>query len=447
MGKEMNLINKQVLVIGLGVSGRAAADFLLKSGAKVAAVDRSKELLETHEQVIQLRHQGMSVYLETDPLELDSYDFVVVSPGIPPTHPVHQKALKEGKEVIGEVELACRSIAQPFLAITGSNGKTTTTLLVEHVLKTSGYKAKALGNIGIPLTQALMDSPDAKEILVVELSSWQLETLKSQVIDAAVILNITPNHLDRHLSMQAYAAAKIGIKNCLKPGKNLWMGSEYYREFLPLIQSHPVMTFGYSADCDIFCDKQNVIVKDEVEFTLPQEYRAFISHDVENMMAAFALCKEVGIEAKQFMTAFASFKKPPHRIEFVRKLNGVSYYDDSKGTNLEAVIKAVQSMKGTTILIAGGVHKGTAYTPWIKAFAGKVRCICAIGQAAEQIKSELGLQMHVNVFADLNEAILYAAAHAKFGENVLLSPGCASYDMFKDYQHRGQEFKRLINDL
>jgi UDP-N-acetylmuramoylalanine--D-glutamate ligase len=445
--------NRKVFIIGLGISGQTAAQFLLEQGAKVSASDKNRALF-TSEPVGRLIQQGMILFSENEDFEINTYDFFVVSPGVPTSNPIYKKALELKKEVIGEVELACRSIKQFFLAITGSNGKTTTTLLVEHVLRKSNLNAKALGNIGVPLTQALLRSvpgdslvSDSTDIIIAELSSWQLETLESKIIDAAAILNITPNHLDRHHTMEAYAKAKIKIKNCLKNGKKLVMGVESYREFRPLVQNYPTITFGYTSDCDIFCDTKQVFIKDNVEFILPIAYRGIKSHDVENMMAAFALCKEVGISSDKFIEAFGSFKKPPHRIEFVRLLKGVSYYNDSKATNLDAVMKGVQSLKGTTILIAGGVHKGASYHPWICSFNDKVKVICAIGEASQQIKDEVGKNILVEIFSDLKEAVLYASKYATPGENVLLSPGCASYDMFKDYQHRGEEFKHLINSL
>ena len=176
-------------------------------------------------------------------------------------------------------------------------------------------------------------------------------------------------------------------------------------------------------------------------------YRGWVTHDVENLLAAYALCKTQGIFSEEFLKAFKTFRKPPHRIEFVRTWRGVNYYDDSKGTSLDAVEKAVLSMKGPTILIAGGLHKGAAYTPWLTAFAGKVRCVCAIGQAAELIQNDLGQELLVKRCGTLEGAVEYASQMARKGDNVLLSPGCASYDMFVSYHHRGEEFQRIVNAL
>lgn len=438
--------NQKILILGLGISGRSAARYLLKHGANVWGVDQNKEILDTHEEVSLLKLQGLHALHEGDLSSSKNFDKVVVSPGVPPTHPLYHSALDCGVEVLGEIELACRHLKNPCVAITGSNGKTTTTLLVEHALNFSGIAAKAIGNIGIPLTD-VVDHMEPNVVLVMELSSWQLETLQSKVLDAGAILNITPNHLDRHPTMECYAQAKFNLKNCLKEGKTLYLGEQCFLDFPAFVEGSKGETFGYSPSCSLYCDRNAVIKNQIIEFLLPDEYKGKISHDVENMMAAYALCRDRGLSGKQFANSLPSFKKPPHRIEFVKKIKGVAYYDDSKGTNLDAVAKAVNSMKGPTILIAGGLHKGAAYTPWLKAFGNKVRYICAIGQAAEQIKSELSPQMSVKKFMTLEEALKHAASIAEEGENVLLSPGCSSYDMFKNYEHRGDEFKRMVHAL
>lgn len=445
----LELKNKTVLVIGLGLSGRSAACFLLKRGAAVWGIDGNRELLTNHPEVLELIKTGLIAKHESDAIDLGQFDFVVVSPGVPPHHPFYAGAQKAGIEIIGEIELACRFLDQPFLAVTGTNGKTTTTLLIAHVLNESGKLASALGNVGVPLTAELDSSEFGLDghILVVELSSFQLETLKSKVIDAGVILNITPDHLDRYPDMQAYAAAKLRLKDCLKPKGNLYIFEPTYHEFADLLLDLKPLTYGYSPGCTYYTDLQRVYFKNAVEYFLPPDYRGLESHDVENMIAAYALCKEMGVTAEQFLKALESFKKPSHRLEFVRFLNDVAYYDDSKGTNIDAVIRAVNSLKGEIILIAGGVDKGAAYTPWIKAFAGKVKCVFAIGQAAFKIKHDLSHSLPVEERPSLEVAVKDATSLAKPGQVVLLSPGCSSFDMFRDYAHRGEEFKRIVNAL
>lgn len=445
----MELKNKKVLVIGLGLSGRSAAHFLLNRGAEVWGVDRNQEMLLKHSDILALKQKGLVAKHETEIFPINQFDFVVVSPGVPPTNPYYETALQEGIEVIGEIELACRFINQPFLAVTGTNGKTTTTLLIAHVLNESGLLARALGNVGVPLISELDASDFGLEgqILVVELSSFQLETLNRKIVDAGVILNITPDHLDRYPDMEAYAAAKIRLKDCLKPSGKLYTFKETFEEYKKLFGNDHPLTYGYSSDCTYFLDQEKLLLNNRTEFLLPQEFCGLKSHDLENMVAAYALCKEMGVTAEQFLKAFSTFKKPSHRLEFVRSIKDVAYYDDSKGTNIDAVIRAVNSLKGDIILIAGGVDKGAAYTPWIQAFAGRVKCVFAIGQAAMKIKEDLSASLPVEECSTLEMAVQDATSIAKPGQVVLLSPGCSSFDMFRDYAHRGEEFQRIVNAL
>lgn len=445
----MIMQNKHVLVLGLGISGRAVAKFLLNRKAAVVAMDRQIDLLIKHPDMQELIQNGLSVVPETTSLKMSTFDLVVVSPGISTSHPYYQAAQAAGIEVIGEIELACRFIKQPFLAITGTNGKTTTTLLTAHVLNQNGKLARALGNLGTPLISEI-DSSDLivdQQIFVVELSSFQLDTLHEKVVDAGAILNITPDHLDRYSSMKAYAAAKFHLKDCLKPKGKLYLFEKTYHEYKNLVNECPIILYGYSKACSLRADKEFVYMGKNDQFKLPQDYVGKESHDVENMMAAYGLCKEMGISSDQFLQALSTFKKPAHRIEFVRSLKDVAFYDDSKGTNIDAVIRAVESLKGEIILIAGGVDKGAAYTPWIQAFGGRVKGVFAIGQAANKIKTDLASHISVKECPTLEAAVKNAMSLAKPGQVVLLSPGCSSFDMFRDYAHRGEEFKRIVNEL
>lgn len=439
---------KRVLVLGLGISGCSAARFLLRRGADVVGADQNIERLSSDPEIAKLRHAWMEVLHDSDPCDIKHFDFIVASPGIAPSHPYLQQAAAAGIEVIGEVELACRSITQKCLAITGTNGKTTVTLLVAHVLTHAGMPARALGNVGIPLTSAVehIDS-HSHEIFVIELSSFQLDTLHRRFIDAGVILNITPDHLDRYGTMEAYAKSKIHLYDCIKPAGKLFVEERCLKEFYPHFQRCHYESYGYDKDSVIHTDTRNVFVKGHGSFALPQPYQGKKSHDVENLMAAYALCREAGITNSQFLAALETFKKPSHRIEFVRTVNGVHFYDDSKGTNLDAVIRAVDTLDGNIILIAGGVDKGAPYTAWLNSIAKKIKFICAIGKAANKIQSDLGQHIPVELFSTLDDAVAHAARLSQAGDTVLLSPGCSSYDMFKDYAHRGEEFQRIVKAL
>lgn len=376
------------LVIGLGISGKAAVSLLELQGYSVTGFDDRLSNLE---------------------IAWDGIDLVVVSPGVEPSHKLYQEALARQIPLIGEAELALSHLQgkQRMLGVTGTNGKTTVTLLLEHVLTMSGYPAKALGNVGIPLSAYALD-PHQDEILVVELSSYQLETMVTPVFDGAVLLNITPDHLDRYGNMHAYALAKWRLQHLLKPSAPFFVERQVMEQF-------PLGTG--------------------------------VIREMDNVAAAWALAQVIGVKKEQFFAAVKSFKKPPHRIEWVRELNGVTFFDDSKGTNVDAVICAVASMKGPTILIVGGVDKGGSYLPWKSAFTGKVKRMLAIGEAAPKIIGELGNDFIVEHVDSLEDAIKKAHKHAVFGDCVLLSPGCSSYDMFRDYAHRGEVFQQTVMEI
>lgn len=433
------LKDKKILIIGLGVSGSSAAAFLLQKGAVVYAYDDNPDRHKSAD-ISALVEKGLMLISGND---FSPPDLVVLSPGVPATHPIAALAKESKCEIIGEIELACRFLSQRMLGITGTNGKTSVTLLTAHVLNCAGIPARALGNSGIALTSALLQPLDSAEVLVVELSSYQLENLHTRCLDGAALLNITPDHLDRYSSMDEYAAAKLRIASCLKNGGELYIEAGCASQYA----SPHAFTFGYDPSCAIYCDLENIYFHSELQFPLPDRLRKRKSHEIDNMMASYALCRMAGVSGRLFAASYATFVKPPHRIELIRIHKGISYINDSKGTNLDAVIKAVDSIDGKVILIAGGLDKGASYQPWLKVFAEKVRCICAIGQAGSKIKQELGNDIPVRLYPSLNDAV-YAASHvAKWGETVLLSPGCSSFDMFKDYAHRGNEFRRLVEAL
>lgn len=413
---------KTLLVIGMGVSGRSASSFLLSQGAKVIAYDKNMDSLKEDQSIKSLKDQGLE-FFDTNPLK--GFDAIVVSPGVPFNTPIYQEALQSGIEIIGEVELALRHISSHCVGVTGTNGKTTVTLLIEHVLNKSGISAKAVGNVGVPLT-SMIDSPG--EVFVIELSSYQLETMHSKVLDAAVLLNITPDHLERYGNIEEYAKAKARIFECVKPSGRSFISEKCDLEWKDLFESKDLFIY----------DRDKSVLK---------QINDKSSHDYENLLAAYTICQQWGVNAEQFALAQASFVKPPHRIEFVGNIRGVNFIDDSKGTNIDAVIKAVESVNGPIILIAGGVDKGFSYSSWIKPFKGKVRLICVIGEASNKMQAELSSSFPVERFSSLEEAVHFSMKNASIGNTVLLSPGCSSYDMFTDYTHRGREFQRIVKEL
>jgi UDP-N-acetylmuramoylalanine--D-glutamate ligase len=441
-------IMTSALVFGLGVSGRKAAKLLIDRGMKVTAVDSRSLLLKTDPEVSLLCEKGL-LLLDEKTIDFAKYSFGVLSPGIPFSHPFVCRANEGGLEFIGEIELAFRFLPatakNPMLGITGTNGKTTVTLLVEHVLKGSGRLARALGNVGVPLIEAVENlAPD--ETCVIELSSFQLEALKSKSLDAGVILNITPDHLDRYGSMENYAKAKSLLFDAVKQGGKCFADHKTYSEFSKYLP-HQVEVYGYDPSLALWSDGKQLFYCGKPAFELPSDLKGRKSHDLENLMAAFALCFSLGVQPVEFLKGYSSFAKPEHRIEYVTEIQGIKFYNDSKGTNIDAVVRAVESLPGPIHLIAGGVHKGAPYTSWKSAFEGKVKSVFAIGEAAKMIQKDLEGTVEVILCEKLEDAVQSAFKIAAFGETILLSPGCSSYDMFKDYEHRGREFKRIVHLL
>ena len=408
----------KVIVLGLGISGKAAAHFLNKRGDKVLGVDR---IVQTFEEI--------QVVAESSPIQLEGIDLVVKSPGITQTHPWVVAARARNVPIIGEIDLALAELKKKdktLFGITGSNGKTTTTLMAAHLLNVYGKKAIAAGNVGIPLI-AQVDSE--ADVFVVELSSFQLEEIvENRVLDGAVILNITPNHLDRHPSFEHYRQAKLSIASCLKENAPLYVSEQVAKQCSSLLSGYEIF------DC----------MKEKVETILSLGYRVSLyPHDLENVTAAFLLTH---IPAEILKKGIETFARPPHRLEFVRRVAGVTYINDSKATSVDAVIKAVQAIQAPIILIAGGVDKGGAYYDWLPHFREKVVRVLALGAAAIRIKRELAPEIVVDLVSSLEEGVHMASKIAVTGCTVLLSPGCSSYDRFKDYQHRGETFKKIVEE-
>lgn len=395
----MKLKGKRVVILGFGISGRAAARFLVSQGAKVTAIDDRAESLE--------KEPGVCFKSALQ----DDDEILIVSPGIPPSHILYREAKSRQIPVWGETELACRYLKQRAIAITGTNGKTTVTKLIAHVLNDQGIPAAALGNIGIPLAGY---QPAGDEVAVVELSSYQLETMETAAFDIGVVLNITLDHIERYGSQEAYTQAKMRLRSCLKPGAPFYVHPQL---LLHGGRSYITEEFGW-----------------ESPFTFEQE----------NLCAAFQCVSFFGVGSSQFLQSVQTFQKPPHRLEFVGEVEGVSYYNDSKGTNIDAVIKAVMALPGKIHLIAGGMDKGGSYAPWISEFSGKVATIALIGEAADKIEQQLAGHFSIEKCGTLEKAFSYCRMQACSGETILLSPGCSSFDQYRNFEQRGEEFRRLI---
>lgn len=431
------------IVLGLGVSGVAAARFLIKQGSLVIGIDeRCAHLEMATDSLSSLQQIGVHLQSESEPIDWSEIKELIVSPGISPQHPFYVEAAKRLIPIRGEAELALshfnlEAVAvdplfkRKLVAITGTNGKTTVTLLVEHILNHAGISAKALGNVGEALCDYLL-SAGMEQVCVVELSSYQLETMRTPVFDAAVLLNITPDHLDRYSSMQEYAKAKCHLESLLLPNAPFFVQKSVALEYPHLLRSPRLFEWDPS---------------ETVASLLPIVYKNRGRHACENALAAWGICHHLGVSASTFTQGLETFQTPPHRIEWVSEVKGVSYYDDSKGTNIDAVIQAVNSMQSDVVLIVGGVDKGASYLPWKEPFANKVKHLVAIGQAAEKIERELNPYFAITRVDSLEKAVILAADLAKKGDCVLLSPGCSSFDMFRDYAHRGEEFQKHVKNL
>lgn len=416
---------KRAFILGLGVSGKAALRFLSQKGVQVVVHD----------------DQLNPSFADVDFKEFDAF---IPSPGIPLSHPLYQKALASGIEIIGEAELGLRELKEHrCIGVTGTNGKTTVVTLIEHVLNCSGHKAKSLGNVGNSLVEYAQNK-EFQDIVIAELSSFQIESMKSQVLDWALILNISPNHLDRHLTFEEYVHAKCRIEHCMKTKGKLYVHEDVWLKFSQYFDRKP-MTFGISAAADYSTDKI-VIKKGETSVCfLPENYKKKGMHESENVLAAWLILQDF-VSVKQFIDALGTFSKPPHRIEFVATINGITYFNDSKSTNTDSVIKAINAMEGPVILIAGGKDKNISFKP-LNAVKDKVRKILAIGSNKEKIHDELQEEFTIEKLASLEEAVQRASQVAVAGDHVLLSPGSSSFDMFSNYAHRGEEYKHYVHHL
>jgi len=397
-------MKKKYLILGLGRSGRAAAFFLLKQNEKIIAIDNN--LIEDSE-ILHLQQLDVVIQKNND-IDFSKIKTLIISPGIDPNHEIIKKAKELNIEIIGEIELGCRYLKNQCIAITGTNGKTTLTKLVCHILNENNTKAVALGNVGVSLTKYLLRA-NKEDIIILELSSFQLETMSLKVFDLAVITNISPDHLDRYSSFEDYANAKLNILKCLKKDKTLYVNKNVLKTYL---------------------DQKNTIKIKEVK------------DDMQDI--ALEICLDLKIPKENILKALKTFKKVEHRLEFVREINDINFYNDSKATNVEAVIYAVNKINKPIILIVGGLDKGFSYKAWERAFSNKIKYILAIGQSATKIKLELK-SFDVQIFKDLESCVKKAYCLAQKNDTVLFSPGCSSFDMFKNFEYRGEEFKKIVN--
>jgi UDP-N-acetylmuramoylalanine--D-glutamate ligase len=450
----MELKNKRVLVVGLGKSGLAAALFLRDRGARVTVSDTRSAAALANE-IPALLEAGIMVESGGHGLlTFRRQDLIVVSPGVPLDTPEVAQAAALGTPVIGELELASRFLQGEVVAITGSNGKTTTTTLVGKIYEDAGLKTLVGGNIGLPVIELIPES-SAETWSVLEVSSFQLETTVEFRPKVALVLNITPDHLDRHKTFERYAAAKTKITEQQGPDDFLVLNAE--DKATQMVASHTkAQIYWFSGVRQI---KQGAFVFGESVFWLGKEggkaepvlpvaeipLRG--AHNVENVLAAVCAAKLAGIASESIRSSVASFHAVEHRLERVRTLAGVEYYNDSKATNVDATLKALASFAGGIHLILGGKDKDSDYTLLAPLIRERVVGVYTIGSAAEKIERELAGVVKMVSAGTLQKAIERAAAEARPGDVVLLAPACSSFDQFENYEHRGRVFRECVAGL
>lgn len=452
----MIVSGRKALVLGAGKSGVESARFLAVRGATVALHDK-KPVEEWSEAARSLKTESGVGLIGGDLPSwlLDQIDLVVISPGVPTnTIPARYVDRKDG-EVIGEVELAFRFMNGRIVGITGSNGKTTTTALIGELLKNASIPTQVGGNIGTPLLSLTETSRD-DGWTVAELSSFQLETIKDFRANVALCLNVTPNHLDRYEGFQDYAAAKhrIFMNQTADDVAVLNADDEITASWASGLKANVVLfSVKRALEEGLFLRGEELVCHASgKEKVLTTRGEIFLrgTHNVENVLAAFAAGLACGADPESMRKTVSEFKGVEHRIEFIEEIGGVKYYNDSKATSVDATSKALEALsggEGKTILILGGRGKNAPYAPLIPLIESSVRSLVLIGEDADNIESQLTGVVPISRAHSMEEAVRLAEADAEFGDSVLLAPACASFDMFKSFEERGEVFKRSVRDL
>ena len=451
---DMEVAGKKVLVFGSGISGIGAAALLVKQGAEVVLYDGNEKLTEAEVREKLSGDSRVRIVIGTLPEELlHTLDIAVLSPGVPTDLPVVEQMRGHGILITGEVELAYEAGQGDVLAITGTNGKTTTTALLGEIMKAYQDEVFVVGNIGNPYA-CVASETKPESVIVAEMSSFQLETIHTFCPVVSAVLNITPDHLNRHHTMEAYIEAKKNILRNQTAEHTCVLNyeDEVTRRFGENTNAR-VLYFSSRRKLEkgICLEDGKIIYRNEgtTEICGVEELNLLGVHNYENVMAAAAMALVYGVPAEIVRESVKAFKGVEHRIEYVAEKNGVAYYNDSKGTNPDAAIKGIQAMNRPTVLIGGGYDKESVYTEWINSFEGKVKRLILLGETKEKIAEDArSCGFYDYVFADtFEEAVLEAAKTAKPGDAVLLSPACASWDMFPSYEVRGEKFKEIVNSL
>lgn len=436
----------KALVVGMKKSGIATAEFLARRGDEVRATDlKPVEDLGDAREVLQ--RLGIPFERQSDAV-FEGCELIVTSPDVPNDLPALEAARRRGARVIGEVELAGPYLKGRTIGITGSNGKTTTTSLIGHILREAGVPVQVGGNIGTPVT-AMIESSRDDGWNVLELSSFQLETISEFRAHVALALNVTQNHLDRHHTFENYAAAKGRLFETQQPGDTAVLNAED-----PVCVSYAKLTPG---EVQWFSSRKKVspgasLCADKLELNgkllmNAKEIPIRGRHNIENVLAAAIAASRAGVAADRIAAAVRTFRAVEHRLEFVRQVKGIDFYNDSKATSVDATLKALDAFNGGLWVILGGKDKGLDYAALREPLKAKARAVLLIGAAAEKIASQVEGAAPLVRSKTLDAAIAYGLEHGQAGDTVLLAPACASFDQFRSFEHRGEVFKQIVNGL
>ncbi|TCO79308.1 UDP-N-acetylmuramoyl-L-alanine--D-glutamate ligase [Marinisporobacter balticus] len=450
----MLIKNQRVLVVGLGISGIPTVEALLKLGAKVTVNDKKNK--EACEDILKdLDGRKIEFILGKHPNDLMPFDLIILSPGVPTDLPFIQKARDMNITIMGELELAYQLCSGKFIAITGTNGKTTTTALTGEIFKNAGKETYVVGNIGVAaISKAQEASKDG--IMVTETSSFQLESTIDFKPKIAAVLNLTPDHLNRHKTMENYIDAKANIFKNQEDADVLILNADDEKTYaLKEFAKADIVSFSRKKVLEkgaYVLDNQIVVKKEHKGYEIicrVDDIKMPGKHNLENALAAVAIAYWASIDKKVIADTLKMFMGVAHRIEFVDEIEGIRYINDSKGTNPDASIKAVEAMKTPIVLIAGGMDKGSNFEEFIHVFNGKVRHMVLIGETAQKIKktaAENGFYA-CSIVENMEGAIAICSKIAKKGDAVLLSPACASWDMYPSFEVRGRHFKECVKKL
>ena len=447
--------DSKVLIVGMGKSGKAAAHVLADIGSDVSVQDSADRSKVDPEFAAWLDNNGIAEYFGCVPEDMSQFDMLVVSPGVPPRLPFIQDAAGCGAEVIGELELAYRLTDASFAAITGTNGKTTTTTLVGEIFKAAGRDTYVVGNIGNPVvTEAVHTDKDAW--LVTEASSFQLETTKEFRPKVSAILNLTPDHLNRHGTMEEYGRAKSNIAVNQSPDEYLIINADDAAA-LSLADRSQATVIPFSRKLSLeqgaCLDGTMMVIRDldgvQHDICDTGDLRIIGDHNVENALAAAAVSYYAGIDENVIASSIREFPGVEHRIEFCGRKDGVDYYNDSKGTNVDAAVIALKAMKDNVILIAGGDGKSQDFTELAQHLRGTVNALVLLGRDAGIIEDAARREGFTEIYncENMEECVRKASELAREGDKVLLSPACASWDMYPSYEVRGRHFKQCVKDI